>query len=275
MTGYTTREVAELLGLSVPQVRSYVQAGLLSPQRGPSGEFHFAFPDIALLRRAKELIDARIPPRRVRRALSSLRRQVPASVPLSSLSIDVVGSHILARDESTLWNPESGQVQMDFTARDSGPEIALDERRARLEQAWDELDAEEWYDIAVDLESMSPEDAIDAYRRAIEHDPAHADAYVNLGRLLHEQGRTDEAVQLYREALRRKPDHVTAAFNLGITLEDLGQLRDALAAYGQALSGDATFADAHFNLASLHERLGEKAAALRHMRAYRELIGDR
>src|SRR5438309_1433473 len=67
MTGYTTEEVARLLGLSPAQIRSYTRAGFLSPSpsRAARGELRFSFQDLVLLRAAKGLMAARIPAARV------------------------------------------------------------------------------------------------------------------------------------------------------------------------------------------------------------------
>src|SRR3989454_866757 len=100
---------------------------------------------------------------------------------------------------------------------------------------------------------------------------AAADAHVNLGRLLHEQGMIEEAERHYRLALRESPEHATAAFNLGIALEDLNQPADAIEAYRAALATDPRLADAHYNVARLYEKVGKKAAALRHLSIYRRL----
>ena len=53
MSGYGASEVAKMLGLSVGQVRSWVRAGFLTPERGPRGELRFSFHDLVLLRTAK------------------------------------------------------------------------------------------------------------------------------------------------------------------------------------------------------------------------------
>ena len=81
------------------------------------------------------------------------------------------------------------------------------------------------------LEATAPNEARDAYRRALELNPAHADAHVNLGRLLQEAGAPPAAVEQYRAALEADGGHATAAFNLGAALEDLGRKREAIAAY--------------------------------------------
>ena len=101
-----------------------------------------------------------------------------------------------------------------------------------------------------------------AYRRALEIDPGLADAHVNLGRLLHEQGETAEAERHYRQALAARPDDATAAFNLGVALQDLGRLREAADAYEAALAVDRTLADAHYNLAGDLRRAGRARSRL-------------
>src|SRR5436305_1290835 len=109
-SGYSTKDVAALLGLSAEQVRSYVRAGFLSPVQGPRGEYYFSFQDLILLRTAKGLLAARVPRRRVRLALQNLREQLPEDQPLTGVRISAQGHHVVARDGSDVWNPESGQA---------------------------------------------------------------------------------------------------------------------------------------------------------------------
>ena len=53
MTSYTTRDAADLIGLPVSSVRSWVRSGILSPERGPRGEFRFSFRDLVLLKASR------------------------------------------------------------------------------------------------------------------------------------------------------------------------------------------------------------------------------
>src|SRR2546426_7606674 len=145
-------------------------------------------------------------------------------------------------------------------------------RAARLVEQ--DLSAQDWYDLGLELEVAAPIEARDAYRRALELDAHHADAHVNLGRLLHEQGLVTEAERHYRAALAECPEHTTAAYDLGIAFEDLGRPADAIEAYRSALVTDPHLADAHYNIARLYEKVGKKAAALRHFSAYRRLTGE-
>jgi tetratricopeptide (TPR) repeat protein len=276
MKGYATGDVAKLLGLSIAQVRAFARSGFLDPDRGPRGEFRFSFPDLVLLRAAKGLAAARVPARRIRRSLLTLRRQLPAGRPLSAVRISAEGDRVVVRDGATSWNPESGQIQLDFAVAELASRAApLARQAARAARtAAEPLDADEWYDLGFDLEAVDLEEARDAYRRALELDPDHADAHVNLGRLLQEGGDATQAVAHYLLALERNAKHATAWYDLGIALEDLRRRSDAIQAYEQAIAVEPRLADAYFNLSRLYEAAGKRAAALRNLSRYR-LLADR
>src|SRR5438046_9155816 len=102
MTGYTTEEVARLLGLPPAQIRSYTRAGFLSPSparaAGGRGELRFSFQDLVLLRAAKGLMAARIPAAKIRSSLRRLKQQLPRGRALSELRITAEGHRGGARD---------------------------------------------------------------------------------------------------------------------------------------------------------------------------------
>ena len=273
MKFYTTRDVARLLGWSEAQVRSHARVGYLSPARGPRNGYRFSFQDLVLLRAAKALSAARVGPRRTRRALRALARELPAGRSLSGLRLSSEGDRIVVHDGLEAWHPESGQLVLDFEIARLAERAAPVARRLfhRARGSDKALTAEQWYTLAIDLESAAPNEAREAYSRALALDPRHASARVNLGRWLQADGHPAEAVVQYRAALAAHPRHPTAAFNLGTALEELGRRADAIAAYRLALEADAGFADAHFNLARLYEQAGKRAAALRHLKAYKHL----
>ena len=276
MTGYTTADVAKLLGLSAAQVRAFARDGFLTPGLGSRGELLFSFQDLVVLRAAKGLAAARIPARRVRTALKSLRGQLPRGRSLAELHIAAEDGRIVVHDGDRAWSPESGQLQIDFAVADLATRARPIARRtaAAAREAEADLDGDDWYELGFELEAVDPAEARDAYRRALELDAHHADAHVNLGRLLHESGRVEEAESHYRAALRDRPDHAHAAYNWGIALEDLGRAGEAVEAYRLALLADPRHADAHYNVARLYEKAGKRAAALRHYAKYRRLSGE-
>ena len=257
-------------------MRAFARDGFLTPGRGPRGELQFSFQDLVILRTAKGLVAARIATRRIRRALKRLRAQLPRGRSLAELRIAAEGDRIVVSDGEATWSPESEQTQLDFAVSELATKAAPMARRAAraAREVEDELSAADWYELGLELEVAAPGEARDAYRRALELDAHHADAHVNLGRLLHDQGLVEEAERHYRLALRETPDHATAAYDLGIALEDLGRPADAIEAYRAALVTDPHLADAHYNIARLYEKVGKKAAALRHFSAYRRLTGE-
>ena len=272
MTGFTTRHVAEILGLTEERVRSFARSGLLEAGRGPGNAYRFTFQDIVLLRAARELIDQDVPSRRVRAALRSLRAQLPQGRPLSGVRVSAMGDRVIVRDEDTAWDPETGQVALDFSVGELAARVepfAPDAARALPGDG--ELSADDWYDLAIDLEAVSMDKARSAYRRAIALDPGHAEAHLNLGRLLHERGDIAGAESHYRQASAARPDSALAAFNLGVALEDRGQAAEAMSVYRRAVGLDPEHAEAHFNLGRLCEAAGDRTGALQHLARYKRI----
>jgi tetratricopeptide (TPR) repeat protein len=272
-SGYTARQVAEMLELSVAEVRAYVRAGFLEPSRGRRRELRFSFQDLVLLKTAKGLVDADVPSRRVRRALRRLRETLPSGRPLTGLHITAEANRLMVRDGASVYEPESGQAVLDFGVEGLAARVAPLVRRATKEAARGEeaRSAEEWFAWACELELTDAKQARRFYERAIDLDPTHAAAHLNLGRLRHDAGDAAGAEAAYRRALELDPGDATAAFNLGIALEDLQRDAEAIAAYEHALASDRRCADAHYNLARVHERRGHKEAAIRHLGAYKRL----
>ena len=276
MTGYSTKEVAKLLELDVARVRSMVKAGFLSPAR-QGRELYFTFQDLVLLRTAKGLVDARIAPARVKRVLALLKEQLPNGRPLTAVAIAAEGNRVVVRDGSIRWNPEDGQALFNFEVAELARRVAplAREQADEVREQPAGQSAEDWYSVGCTLEVCAPEEARDAYRRAIELDPAHADAHLNLGRLLHEARELGAAEAHYRIALECDPENATASYNLGVVLQDAGRADEAASAYEATLSLDGRYADAHYNLSQLYERLGRPMLALRHLKAYKAILDGR
>ena len=133
-------------------------------------------------------------------------------------------------------------------------------------------EAQDWFGKGLDLENTDPRAAQKAYERAVGDDPDNCAAWINWGRLLHEQGSRDEAESVYRRALAQCGPDSMLMFNLGVLLEDLGQSGAALEAYHAAIGDDPDLADCHYNLARLYESLGKPQHAIRHLGQYRRLM---
>lgn len=275
-TGYTTSQISRLLGLSPARIRSYVHAGFLTPVRGRRGEFRFTFQDLVVLRAARTLAKAKIRPGRIRRALAKLQEQLTGGRSLTAASLTAEGGQVVARQDDQAWEPESGQRLLDLGVSELLESVApLARREAEMALEEPGLDAGDWYELGCEAEATTTNEAIEAYRRALDLDPGHADAHLNLGRMLHEYGDVRAAEGHYRKAASLRPGDATAAFNLGVALEDLGRTGEALDAYVEAVEIDPGYADAYFNLAGLYEKLGKQAVAIRNLKIYRSLIRPR
>jgi tetratricopeptide (TPR) repeat protein len=271
VTHFTTRDTAKILDFPEQQIRSCVRAGLLRPIRGPGRRLQFTFQDLLLLKTTKGLLESRIPLKRIRRMLTSLRRQLPDDKHLTSLTIYADGSRIVAWDGAARWQPDSGQFLFNFEVKAVAEQMALPPTPATATAF--ALTAKEWFHLAAELERSSPEEAQRAYLQALELDPTLSDAHVNLGCLYQEAKKPVQAEAHYRAAIEHDPADPIPHFNLATLLDDLGRVDEAIQAYRQAIDRDPDCADAHYNLGLLYEALGKRSEAIRHLNKARALYG--
>jgi DNA-binding transcriptional MerR regulator len=268
---FDATQAARIVGVPPPRIRQCVRAGLLATRRDSRGRLRFDFVDLVLLRTIRGLLERRVPTRQIGRVLDSLRRQI-GKRPLSRVSVFVDGDRVVAWDGQTRWQPESGQFLFNF---DAGQVVRRASQVAKLPSSerprLPELTAEEWCELAIEIEERSPLEAKAAYHHALDIDPGNATARINLGRMLHAEGTLAGAEAHYREALRREPSSAIAWYNLGVLLEDQHQQDEAIAAYERAVRADGQLADAHYNLALLYERAGRERDAVRHLAIFRRL----
>jgi tetratricopeptide (TPR) repeat protein len=268
MQQYGLRQVEKLLRLPRSTIRALVDAGFVSPGRGPRNAWLFSFQDLVVLRTAQSLSAANVPARRIATAVKQLRRQLPPALPLSGLSICAVGDRVVVKERGNRWQAESGQYLLALEGDTQARSAGVVER----EIAPPRPSADEWFARAAALEGTDDAAAICAYEQAIDADPESIDARVNLGRLLHARGRLAEAERVYRDAIEAGLHDATLLYNLGVLLEDLERKSDAAAAYERALALDPTLADCHYNLALLYDALSRPRDAIRHMSHYRRMM---
>lgn len=275
MHAYDSKDLERLFGLPASAVRALTRAGNINPVRR-AGRLHYSFHDLVVLRTASALRAAKISSQRINKTLHELRSALPADSALNQLSLTALGNRIAIREGQTLRESDSGQYALAL-------EIVEEKGRlhviARQETAMKGAaapgasapgpSAEELYADAVMLEDRDPQTARSAYEEILKADPNHLEARINLGRLLHLDGRLAEAELVYRFGGKAEPFLV---FNLAVLLEDLGREPEAIVAYREALSLDPQFADAHFNLARLYERAKDPKSSLRHLLAYRRMM---
>jgi len=127
-----------------------------------------------------------------------------------------------------------------------------------------------WNALAMCMQAMGKlDEAIRAYRKALEIEPDNADGHNNLGLLLVENGMPEEAIRSYRRAVRIRPGFGFAHYNLGLAFEALEQWSEAADCHRRALEIDPRFAEARNHLGNVLHRMGhmDEAAA-----CYRQVL---
>ena len=270
MHQYGVREVEKLLRLPRSTIRALIEAGFVSPARGPRNAWLFSFQDLIVLRTAQALATAKVPRRRITKSVRELRRHLPESMPLSGLRICAVADRVVVRQGGSHWQADSGQYLLAFEGDPSQGTLSVADRTQGPQQA---QGASEWFDRALDLEAEDKAGAVYAYEQAIVADASLVDAHVNLGCLLHETGKLAAAERAYRDGIAACGDDPALHFNLGVLLEDMERKEEALGAYRRSLLADPGQADCHYNLALLYENLKQPKEAIRHMAQYRRIKG--
>ena len=292
MQRYGVQETEKLLGLPRSTIRAFVEAGFVTPERGPRRSLKFSFRDLIVLRTAQSLVAAKVPQRRITRSLRQLREHLPESMPLSGLSISAVGDQVVVREGHSRWRADSGQYLLAFEGDPERGSLSVVESAPRAPNVVEaktraepspaarkpnalraNVDPDSWFDRGLALEDEDAQAARAAYEHAIAADPKHLAARINLGLLLHQSGRLADAERTYRAALLACGEDALLHFNLAVLLEDLKRRSEAAKSYEAALEADPGMADAYYNLALLCEQVGRPRDAIRHMAQYRRLLG--
>ena len=191
MHSYGVREVEKLLHLPRSTLRALIEAGFVSPVRGPRNAWRFSFQDLIVLRTAQALAEAKVPRKRINRSMKELRRHLPDSMPLSGLSISAVADKVVVKEGRQRWQADSGQYLLAFEGDPADGSLSVIQPAGTRDAG-----AAEWFEKAAALEEVDAEAAQEAYARAIAADPGLLNAYVNLGLLLHKAGRLDSAERI-------------------------------------------------------------------------------
>jgi tetratricopeptide (TPR) repeat protein len=115
-------------------------------------------------------------------------------------------------------------------------------------------------------------EAVTAYRRAIQSDPAYFDAYYNLGVVSVQAGNLPLALWAYEMALAIEPDSHDARFNFALALKQANYPIDAANELEKVLAKSPGDVYAHYALGALYAvQLREPAKAREHYQKVLEL----
>lgn len=120
-----------------------------------------------------------------------------------------------------------------------------------------------WFNLGnVMRDQKRPEQAIAAYRRALEMDPQLIDARNSIGSVLHSSLRFAEAEAQYRECIAYAPGYLISRYNLASVIIDLGRFEEAEAVCRDLVARDPGAPEAHSILGAAIGQQGRLLEAL-------------
>jgi tetratricopeptide (TPR) repeat protein len=244
---YGRRDILAMYpALRLDHLRYLEKCGLIKPITKTDNDSYFGFADLTALRQIAGDLQQGVP-------FKGVVRQLQAS--------------------------RTGQLTFDFRL-DAQPAriIELKPRKTIAPLNSDNLgelsEAEQFFLMGSLLDDGSGErveEAIKAYRRALDHDPDLVAALINLANIRYSRDELAEAQALYERAIALDPSYFEAHFNLGNIHHDHARYTDAEASYRSALALNNNYADAHFYLAVTLEKMGRSVDARAHWRTYERL----
>ena len=103
--------------------------------------------------------------------------------------------------------------------------------------------------------------AVAAYQKALSFNPINAKVYVSLGKLYYSEKQLYyESVQAYKKAIDLDPAYLEARMGLAEVYEDKGLYQEAIGEYKKVVEADAKNTGALYNLAAVYEKVDPKEA---------------
>jgi tetratricopeptide (TPR) repeat protein len=109
-------------------------------------------------------------------------------------------------------------------------------------------------------------EALARYREAARISPESIEAHYNIGYLLDEMGMPEEALPEYREDVRLNPNKPFPHDGLAIVLAELGRYNEAMNEFTIAAQLDPAYPWPHFQMAKMLLQQGRDAEAIGHLR---------
>jgi len=263
---YSRTDLLRILHITPRQLANWERIGLVT-----SAET-YSFSDLLELKKVRDLCAMSVRPTVIRESLEAMRKQAAGvEKPLLEAGAWSTRKHRVAfRHDGKLLEPIAGQFLMDFSEREK---VVTSTPVPRPEPTPRDDEVASWFarGIALEEDPNTHAEAISAYHKVLEIEPAHAAAHINLGTLYYNRQDFQLAERHYRQAIEADPRYALAYFDLGNVLDETGRVQDAIQSYKTALQLAPTYADAHYNLALAYEKLREPRKALKHWQAYVKL----
>lgn len=263
---YSRSDLLRILHVTPRQLANWERTGLITPAES------YSFSDLLELKKIRDLCAMSVRPTVIRKSLDAMRKQAAGiENPLLEAGAWTTAKHRVAfRHRGKLVEPIAGQFLMDFSEREK---VVTSTPVPRQEPTPREHEVAAWFARGVSLEEDpgAHAEAIAAYLKVLDLEPAHAAAHINLGTLYYNRQEFGLAEKHYRQAIESDSRYALAYFDLGNVLDETGRVHEAVMTYKTAIQLAPTYADAHYNLALAYEKLREARKALKHWQAYVKL----
>jgi tetratricopeptide (TPR) repeat protein len=263
---YSRNDLLRILHVTPRQLANWERIGLVTSAEA------YSFSDLLEIKKVRDLCAMHVRPTVIRESLDAMRKRAAGvEKPLLEAGAWSTRKHRVAfRHEGKLLEPIAGQFLMDFSEREK---VVTTTPVPRSTPNPRESEATAWFarGIALEEDPSTQTEAITAYHKVLDIDPAHAAAHINLGTLYYNRQDFSLAERHYRQALEADPRYALAYFDLGNVLDETGRVQEAIQTYKTALQLAPTYADAHYNLALAYEKTREPRKALKHWQAYVKL----
>ncbi len=120
------------------------------------------------------------------------------------------------------------------------------------------------------------EEAIQAYKEALEINPSYIYAYYNIGLAYVAQEKLLLALENFQEVIKRKPGEIYSLYYIGYINSRLGSYQPAIDALKELLEVDPTihpeiFLNVHYLLGEVYDHMGEKEEAIAYYEKFIEM----
>lgn len=263
---YSRADLLRILHITPRQLANWERAGLATSTEP------YSFSDMLEIKKIRDLCAMSVRPNVIRQSLDAMRKRAAGvEKPLLEAGTWSTNKHRVAfRHEGKLLEPIAGQFLMDFSEREK---VVTSTPVPKNEPTPRDHEVTAWFARGVALEEnpSTQTEAIAAYHKVLDLEPAHAAAHINLGTLYYNRQDFAQAEKHYRSAIESDPRYALAYFDLGNVLDETGRVQEAVQTYKIAIQLAPTYADAHYNLALAYEKLREPRKALKHWQCYVKL----
>ena len=167
-------------------------------------------------------------------------------------------------DEFMEHFPSDSRIALAKTRRASLPYATAVTNQSSNRKTVDRLKATDAYNSGVQAQQAGKwNQAVAAYRQAVEFDPNMVNAYFNLGLTFMSAGDLVSAKSTFREALAVNPAMVSAHYMLGLVHRELNEDQDAVAQLSEVLKAEPGNADAYLALGMIYRKSPAQAPLAR------------